>query len=381
LALCGCATAAAPSGSTLPTCRAGEAAGDERVAALRQVVDAAMAEHQLRAVILRVTQGGEEVVTFARGEAMPGAPATPGHHFHNGAVAMTYMTTLMLRLAERGAVDLDAPIAPWFPDLPNADRVTLRMLARSTAGYRDYVRSDAFTDALYADPFRTMSDDELVAFGLADPPWYEPDTRWSYAHTNYVLLGQALERATGRPLDELLREEILEPLGLTDTRSWSTAEIPSPALHHYTTERGFLEDATFWSTSWQLPAGAVMTSTICDMATSARGIGRGDLIDDASFQAFVDSNVVTHSGPTDTCPAEICIPFTEQRYFALGVLVAGRWIIQTPAFTGFSGLHAYLPDEDLAIAIVASGPQGTNHARNIFVAAAPVLSPDHLPPL
>ena len=98
-----------------------------------------MAKYALKAVIVRVTIDGREVVTEALGESMTGVPATTDMHFRNGAVAFTYMATLVLQLVDQGVVRLDDPLATWLPELPDADRVTLRMLVNMTAGYPDYV--------------------------------------------------------------------------------------------------------------------------------------------------------------------------------------------------------------------------------------------------
>ena len=71
-------------------------------------------------------------------------------------------------------------------------------LAQMTSGYPDYViGNDAFGAELYDDPFRQWEPDELLSFATSKPLLYEPGTNWNYAHTNYVLLGRALEKATG----------------------------------------------------------------------------------------------------------------------------------------------------------------------------------------
>ncbi len=65
------------------------------------IVQDTMAEKHLRAVIVRVTVDGEEIVTQAVGESMTGVPATTDMHFRNGAVAISYVSTLLLQLVER----------------------------------------------------------------------------------------------------------------------------------------------------------------------------------------------------------------------------------------------------------------------------------------
>src|SRR5215212_8374099 len=95
-----------------------------QAAAIDALARDAMAKYDLKAVILRVTIDGQEVVTEALGESMTGVPATTDMHFRNGAVAFTYMTTLLLQLVDQGVVRLDDTLAAWVPELPDADRVT-----------------------------------------------------------------------------------------------------------------------------------------------------------------------------------------------------------------------------------------------------------------
>ena len=366
------------------TCRADEPLPDVGPAA--QAVAAArlaMAEHDLKAVILRVTSGGEEVVTVALGETMTDVPATADMHFRNGAVAISYLGTVLLQLVDEGVVGLDDTIDAWLPDLPAADQVTLRMLADSTSGYPDYVPVESFLEDLEADPFRTWEPEELLAVALEAPLWYEPGTNWSYAHTNFVVLGQALTAITGRPVAELIRERVLDPLGMDDTESHQTAYIPEPVLHAFTTERGTYEESTFWNPSWTLAEGAIMVTDICDLATSARAIGTGSLVSDASHEQQVGPSLVGLGGPTDTCPAGVCRQQLPTAYYGIGTVVLNGWVLQNPAFNGFGAVQAYLPGHDLAIATSAtlgeSVPEGTNGGYLVFQAVAAALVPDQLP--
>ena len=129
--------------------------GDQAEAILAIARDI-MDKQDVKAVILRVTIDGQEIVTEALGESMTGVPATPEMHFRNGAVAISYMATLLLRLVDQNLVTLDDTIDAWLPDLPDAAQVTLRMLANMTAGYPDFEKNAGFQEAYYADPFRRV---------------------------------------------------------------------------------------------------------------------------------------------------------------------------------------------------------------------------------
>src|SRR4051794_38068730 len=74
-----------------------------------------MAKQDVKAVIVRVTIDGQEVVTAALGDSMTGVPATTEMHFRNGAVAIFYVATLLLLLVDHGVVTLDDTIDAWLP--------------------------------------------------------------------------------------------------------------------------------------------------------------------------------------------------------------------------------------------------------------------------
>ncbi|MFF0558146.1 serine hydrolase domain-containing protein [Streptomyces sp. NPDC004266] len=345
-----------------------------------RIAERAKAEMDLKSVILRVTVDGREVVTTALGESMTGVPATPAMHFRNGNVAISYMGTALLRLVDRGEVRLDDPVARWLPGLEDGDRITLRMLAASTTGLVDYVRLPEFQRAVTSNPFRRWTADELVRLSTSKERWYEPGTNWSYSHADFVLLGAALERITGTRLDHLLRREVLGPLGLRETRNGFTPDVPSPVLHAFASDRGTYEESTFWNPSWTTAPGAVETTDICDLASSAVGIGSGRLLSPSSHRELLDPGTVGLGHATAKCPATVCLAQTEATHYGLGLLVLGDWVSQHPLFFGYSASQAYLPSKRLAIAVsTTNGPAapGGHSAHTIAQRIAAALVPAH----
>ncbi|MFI5527432.1 serine hydrolase domain-containing protein [Kitasatospora sp. NPDC051853] len=345
-----------------------------------RIAEAAKAEMGLNSVILRVSRDGRELVTTALGKSMTGVPAEPAMHFRNGNVAISYLGTALLRLVDEGAVSLDDPVSTWLPDLPGGERITLRMLGSSTSGLVDYVTSPGFGEGLYADPFRQWTADELIGVTLAQHPWYQPGTNWNYSHANFVLLGAALERITRTPLERLLREKVLDPLGLAETRNGSTPEIPAPVLHAFTAERGTYEESTFWNPSWTTAPGAVQTTDICDLARSAGGIGGGELLSEASRRELLNPGTVGLGHETERCPAHVCLPQTEATHYGMGVVVLGDWVSQHPLFYGYTASQAHLPCERLSIAVTTTKGPGTpdgHTAQTITQRIAAALAPDH----
>src|ERR1700722_7573934 len=144
---CGCG---APRSAAPP-----DSADRAKADAVMRVVQNFMTQAHLRAVIVRVTVDGKEIVTRAVGDSMTGVPATTDLHFRNGAVAISYVSTLLLKLVDDKKLSLDDKLSKWLPDFPNAGRVTLGQLAQMTAGYPDYVIGNGqLENELYANPFQ-----------------------------------------------------------------------------------------------------------------------------------------------------------------------------------------------------------------------------------
>ena len=323
----GPATSGSAAGATSSADSTQSASADPaQAAAILDLVEQEMQTGHLRSVIVRVTVDGKEIITKAYGESMTGVPATVDMHFRNGAVAISYVSTLLLVLVDEKKLALDDKASKWVPEIPHSDEVTLRQLAQMTTGYTDYVIGNAEVDAmLYTDPFRQWTPEELLQTVTSKPLLYPPGTNWNYAHTNYLILGLALEKATGKRMSDLLQEKVLGPLGLTNTTDPGPGapSIPEPALHAFTSERRsqlgipagtrFYEESTYWNPSWTITRGAIQTTNIFDVSEPWRpsggqaalaGVVRGDGLDGpARFRHDAGGLLLLRTDGTGRCTA------------------------------------------------------------------------------
>src|SRR5262249_62146846 len=175
-----------------------------QASAIAAMVQKAMKTEHLRAVIVKVTQGDKVVISQAFGESMTGVPATTAMHFRNGAVAFAYMGTLLMQFVDEHKVKLDDTIERWMPDLPEANKATLKMLANQTSGYPDYEADPKWVAAFIADPFHIWTFEERLKYAFSHPVQFDPGTNWSYSHTNFMILGEILSKIGKKPLDTLL---------------------------------------------------------------------------------------------------------------------------------------------------------------------------------
>jgi CubicO group peptidase (beta-lactamase class C family) len=379
--------------------------------ALKTLTSDVMEQYKLKSLLVQVRYNGHNLYTEARGESMTGVPATSRMHFRNGAMAFTYMSTMLLELIDQRPkeVSLDDPLSKYLPGLPHSDRITLKNLSNFTSGYADYVYQPEFQSALYLNPFRQWTTEELIQIGISKPMQFEPGTNWGYAHTNYAILGRILEKITGLPLAEAMRRYIFVPMGLKQTQGFDTPQIPDPVLHAFSSERRpfllipegtpFYEESTFWSPSWATAEGAVQTTDITDMSKSMEVVGTGALLSPASFAAQVAPNLIGFGHPDPNCNPDpsnsacLCVSCrtnTAALNYGLGVVNLGSWISQTKLYAGSAATVGYLPGRKLTVAVVTTYNQDAfdqkgdyiNNANNasgtIFKLIANALAPNSL---
>lgn len=188
------------------------------VLALTRLEDPGDAQAALRA------QGRPDgqVVTFTSGRVDPGqADVRPDEAAYIGSVSKTFTAAVTLRLADRGVLRVDDPVVTHLPAFrvrgPRAETeaITGRMLLEQTSG----IPTSAGGADLGERDHVAVSARERVA-RLAEVPLVSaPGTQFHYSNSNYAVLGQVLESATGSPYPTLLREEVIEPLGLTRTNA------------------------------------------------------------------------------------------------------------------------------------------------------------------
>jgi D-alanyl-D-alanine carboxypeptidase len=339
---------------------------------IEAMVREAMPELGLRATIMRVDTGEQPLVNAGFGNSMKGRPASPKMYFRIGSMAIPYLINLLLQLEDEGKLSLDDKLAEYRPNFPEANEVTLRMLANVTSGYPDWVqRNEPFQQLLFENPFRQWTSNELLHWAFTQPVGCAPGTCFQYAHTNFAILSQVISQVTGQPISKLMRERVLEPLGLDQTQISRYPAMPGEALHAYTGERGVYEDSTFWSPSWTIGDGTVMASPMADVVHGARELGRGALISAQANKARI--------APTSV---GVIPKFSKHLYYALGITLANGWEFQNPFIDGYTGASAYLKAQDISVGIVTtqlpqSSSNGVGYAPILLARLSDYLSPAH----
>lgn len=276
--LSGC-VAPTPEASSAPTASTA-AIDDELRAQLDGALDEGFAASGMPGVIVGLWIPGEEEWVATRGVSDLASilPMDRANQSKIGSITKTLVGTVALQVIGDGeaGLSLDDTIDEWYPDFPRATEITLRMLMNMSSGIGS--PGQAQIDRICADPYSTITPDEMIAIGASTPRAdFEPGEGNAYSGFNTFLLGRILERSTDTDLGTLIDERLLGPLGMTRSRFAPDGVLAAPFNRGYSgfcPQRPQPTDTTDWANHESWAAGA-MLSTIDDLHTWGLALGEG----------------------------------------------------------------------------------------------------------
>jgi D-alanyl-D-alanine carboxypeptidase len=186
------------------------------VSALNDRLQGILDDHIKRGVIgisLAIGIPGRPTALLTSGMAdkFKKTPMRPDHLFRIASCTKTFIATGLHLLVEDGKVDFDEPVTRWFPDIPKADKLPVRILLNHRSGLPD------FETAMPMISDKVWTGEEVLAFAFKHGVQKEPWHGMEYSNTGYVMAGIIIARETGRPYADHLRKRIFTPLGMRDT--------------------------------------------------------------------------------------------------------------------------------------------------------------------
>ena len=210
-------------------------------------------------------------------------PITTASRFGIASGSKTFTAVILLRLARRGLVDLDAPVRTWLgDDLPLiAPTVTLAHLLTHTSGIGDYLDEDLLEgddDYILSEPVHRLTTAEAFLPMLEGfPQREEPGTAFRYNNGGFVVASIIAERVTGRTYAELVEEEVAVPAGLSKTGILRLDSLPGDVAMGYLDETGDRCNLFHLSVLAAGDGGAFTTAD--DVLTFWRALASGKLLD------------------------------------------------------------------------------------------------------
>lgn len=211
---------------------------------------------------------------FGLADAENAVPAAAETMYRLASISKTMTATAAMQLAERGRLDLDAPIRRYVPGFPEkAWPITTRQLLGHLGGIRHYLPNEEF-DATrqyvgVLEGLDVFKDDPLV---------HEPGTAYLYSTYGFDLVGAVVEAASGTRFLDYLRENVFRPAGMESIRDDDArALIPHRAQGYVRIANGELRNAAPADTSYKIPGGGLI-ATAADVVRFAAALENGALV-------------------------------------------------------------------------------------------------------
>ncbi|HZI18188.1 MAG TPA: serine hydrolase [Pyrinomonadaceae bacterium] len=238
------------------------AAAQEARARLEEYMNASARADRFSGAVL-VARDGKPVFVSAYGtaDAENDVPLTPQHKFRLGSITKQFTAAAVMLLQERGKLSVQDPVCKHVAPCPEAWRpVTLHHLLTHTSGVPSFT---SLPDYKKTEPLPSPVESTLARFRDL-PLEFAPGESFNYSNSGYVLLGHVIERVSGKPYAEFVRQEIFAPLGMNDSGYDDPSRVVKRRARGYTFDGDELRNAPFLDMTIPHAAGALY-STVGDL--------------------------------------------------------------------------------------------------------------------
>ena len=248
--------------------------------------------HGLDGIIVYVDKKGREPEFYAAGwkNRENKVPADPHALFKIASISKLYIAAATAKLVSEKRLSLDKTLANYLPELAgrieNANQITLRMLLQHRSGIPNFTDDPKFP---WFKPFTNTS--ETLNLVLDKPADFKPDNRYRYSNTNYLLIGNILDKTLGYSHRHYIKKEILDPLGLTHTYGLLSEVNLEEVVSGYITEyNGDLKALAY------VNPGGSMVATAQDAGIFLRALNDGSSLNHDEQAIYSSIYVYEHTG-------------------------------------------------------------------------------------
>ncbi len=248
-------------------------------------------DHGFDGMIVYVDRAGKPAELYAAGwhDRKNKIPAYPQALFKIASISKLYVAVAVAKLVNDKKLSLDKTLADYIPTLvgriANADKITLRMMVQHRSGIPNFTDTPGY----WLDP--PKANGENLQLVLDKPADFEPDESYGYSNTNYLLIGDILDKTLGYSHHQYIKREILIPLGLNNTYSLlSEVDIDEVMSGYYVGYDGDLKHSDFIN-----PAGS-MVATAEDVGKFLRALNDGSVFKDGEQEIYSSIYFYEHTG-------------------------------------------------------------------------------------
>jgi D-alanyl-D-alanine carboxypeptidase len=324
--------------------------------ALQPKLDSLISKYYVPGATFTMLYGNWRKISLASGlsDIEQNLPMNPDAMMFSGSVGKTLVAAMVLKLHEKGRINMKARATEylgnlsWFKAIPNAKDITVEMLLNHTAGIPEYVNHMEIWQEISRNPDKIWSPEERLSYICGEAPANPPGKGWNYADSHYIVLGAILEKVTGKTYYSLLREMILKPCDLDNTRPADQRDLPG-LIPGYTSlsETLFIpgrvaeKEKYAFNPQLEWTGGGVVTNG-SDLVSWAKQLYGGDFLTPGSLKMMVT-------------PVPFSTSLPENAGYGLGCIIGETGGVKFYGHSGFVPgyltIVEYVPSFDLALAM------------------------------
>lgn len=317
----------------------------------------ALEDHNKFMGSVAISQEGKLLYTKAIGYAdvESNTKANENTKYRIGSISKTFTTVLVFKAVEAGKLKLEQTISTYFPAVKNSDKITVAQLLGHRSGIHNFTDNK---DYLQWNTVKKSEKElvELIAKGGSD---FEPDSKAAYSNSNFVLLTFILQKVYKKDYAAILKEQIIEPLGLKSTFFGGKITLKNNESNSYSFSGSWKKET---ETDMSIPLGAGgVVSTPSDLTRFAEALFEGRLVSAKSLEQMETIKNGYGMGLFK-------IPFYDKTGFG-----------HTGGIDGFSSVYVDYPSDKIAVALTSNGSAYENNKILITLLSSVYQKPFEIP--
>ncbi len=278
------------------------------------------------------------------------------------SITKQFTSVSILMLLEQGKLSLQDQISKFIADYPRGNEITLHHLLNHTSGIKDYTRIPEFRTKTRLD----VTPEEIISSFKNLPLEFNPNEKYEYSNSGYVLLGYIIEKLSGMSYEDFIQKNIFDKLGMKNSYYGNSYKIIPNKANGYQLYEGNYENAEYMSPTFPYAAGSLM-STVDDMFLWSKAIQNNTLISEKSKRMAFTNHRLTNGNHSN---------------YGYGWFInelAGMTTLEhTGGINGFTTSGIYVPDENCYAIVLtnlddAKGPETHNLKAVSLVLGKPIV--------
>jgi CubicO group peptidase (beta-lactamase class C family) len=258
--------------------------------------------------------------------------AVPGTKYKIGSITNMFTSAVIFQLIEEKKLTSNTKLSEFYPQIKNADSITVGQLLNHKSGIRDYTTDTDFDKFKSQLQTKKKMLDRIASYD----PAFKPDAKAEFSNSNYLLLSYIIEDITKQPYKGNVITRIIKKAGLKNTYYFSKINPQKKEAYSYTLNEGSWKKSVEWHESVMEGAGGFQ-STSSDLTDFIKQLFDGKIISKESLAQMTEMDMGYGKGVFQ-------FPFGERRFYG-----------HNGTIEGFASVVGYYPKDDLAISITANG--------------------------